>query len=151
MFIRVLPNQITRKTDPTVPRFWEVIKYAITMVDEVDKKYLPTYLTKTLHKLLNSRTICFVKLDEKRILDLIILAEIFVDDLTQEKNLSIECAYAFKKSSFAEWTGIECELRKFGKSANCTKIQFITENTKLHALAVKQGFSDGKRAFKKDI
>ena len=149
MFIRVLPNQITRKTDPTVPVFWEVIKYAITQVDEVDKKYLQTYLTKTLHKLLNSRMICFVKLDEKRNLDLVVLAEIFINDLSQEKNLSIECAYAFKKSSLTEWTEIINELKKFGRSADCTEMELVTSNAKVREIVEQNGLIETKRAFKK--
>lgn len=139
MIIKLLAQQI--------PTYWEVIKYATTVVDNVQEKDRKLYLNRLLHSLLNDKSQCFIRFDEDRVLDKLMVTKIVGDKITEEKHLSIECLYAFKISTNKEWTEEFVFIRQFAEKEQCAYITFWSPNRKIWEIGKLVGFKEKHRTF----
>jgi hypothetical protein len=86
--IKLLPAQI--------PQQWELIKFVVVRVDEVNDKDLQPYLNELLHVLLNGKAQCFLGLSEKRNITGVWITRLMIDKITGEKYLFAQILYSFK-------------------------------------------------------
>ena len=138
---RLLPLQ--------VPLFWEVIKFAENEVNGTDEKTF----NNLLYKLLNSKTQCFVRLNEKRQLMCIFLTEIYTNPDTQEKGIALNLVYGFRAMSREQWGENTDYITKFGKANGCTKFYGMVKsgNKMMMQIAKRFGFKEFETRIYKDI
>jgi len=139
MVIKLLPSQI--------PIFWEAIKFAVVSVDEVIEKDREAYLNLLLHSLLNSKSQCFVRLNEERRLSALFITRFSINKVTGEKNLSIRILYSWKRSQDEEWKDTFAVIKKFAEHEGCTDITFRSKNPRIWHLGEIMGFKESSRAF----
>jgi len=139
MIIKLLAQQI--------PTYWEIIKYATTVVDNVQEKDRRVYLNRLLQSLLNDKSQCFIRFDEDRVLDKLMVTKIMGDKITEEKHLSIECLYAFKTSTDQEWTEEFVFIRQFADKEQCLYILFESPHKRIWEIGKLIGFKEKYRVF----
>lgn len=132
MLIKLLPSQ--------VPMLWDAIKYATVKANAIADSDRQTYLTKLLHDLLSSKTVCFVRLNERRELILIQLASLLVDEVTTRRTLMLTGTYSFVSAPFDEWLTDFEVMRKFAIKNGCSKLVGAVTNDRLLSYAYKLGF-----------
>jgi len=141
MIIRILPTQI--------PIFWEAIKFAQNKVNGTDEQTF----NNLLYKLLNSKTQCFVRLDDNRQLMCLYLTEIYTNHDSGEKSIALDLIYGFQVMSQEVWENNEAAIIKFGKSEKCTKFYGMikTDNKMMMQIAKRFGFKELETRMYKDI
>jgi len=140
MLIKILPDQVVQ--------LWETIKYAATIVHEVDEKDLPKYLNELLHSLLNEKAQCFVRLGDDRKIIAIWITGFLMNAINGEKYFQIKCVYGFKSSSDEVWKR-DCEvLVQFAKKENCSYIGFQSHNKRIWDIGKLIGMTEAYRVFK---
>ena len=94
MMIRLLSTQI--------PEYWEIIKFTIANVDDVDKQNLPAYFNKTLHDLLSDKAQCFFRLDpDTRNIYTVVITRIDEDVISGNKTFVMKSVYSFRVADLA--------------------------------------------------
>ena len=68
MIIKIVSKQI--------PYFWNAIKYTVKEAGEVNEKDFQPYCNELLQALLSDKAQCFVRLDDKRILEAVLITRI---------------------------------------------------------------------------
>jgi len=132
MIIRLLSAQI--------PQFWEIIKTVGVMTDAIEEENRPRYFVELLHKLLNDRAQCFVRLDDSRRVTLALITEKMFNSVTLKSHISIEAVYAFSKTPDSEWTEVFENVRKFAKNVGCDSVHGRSTNKKAIDICMANGF-----------
>jgi len=140
MLIKILPSQVVQ--------LWEAIKYAATRVDEVDEKYLSKYLNELLHSLLNEKSQCFVRLNDKREIITIAITKILRNNITGEKYFQVQGVYGFKSASNDVWKRDWESFVEFAKKENCSYMGFQSRNSRIWDIAKMIGMEEAYRIFK---
>jgi len=140
MVIKILPTQI--------PQLWEIIKFAVTRADEVESKDLQPYFNELLHALLSDKAQCFVRLDDNRILLLLMITRISVDKITGRKSLFIQALYSWKNVEDKEWQDDYNFVKEFAKHEQCKLISFESRNLRIWQLGETLGFKESLRTFR---
>ena len=139
MLIKLISTQVVD--------FWEVIKFAVTRVDEVDSKDLQLYLNELLHALLSDKAQCFVRLSKDRILIALYITRIRTDKITGKKYLFIQNVYSFKATIDETWTQDADFLKEFAKKEKCSYLSFYSRNKRIWELGEMVGFKERYRVF----
>ena len=139
MLIKLLSTQI--------PQTWEVIKFAVTRVDEVDPENLQPYLNELLHALLSDKAQCFVRLNKDRIIIALYITRIRADKITGKKYLFIQNVYSFKTVIDETWTQDANLLKEFAKKEKCSYLSFYSRNKRIWELGEMAGFKEKYRVF----
>lgn len=139
MLIRALPDQI--------PKLWDAIKYATSRANRFGKDELPFYFNRLLHALLSSKAQCFVRLDDARILNAVLITRIVQDEVTGRKALFIEALYSFKMVDDEEWRSDAEIVRQFAKKAGCVLITTYSNNERVWDILKTIGFTERYRCF----
>ncbi len=136
---RILPVQI--------PQLWEVIKFACTQADEVNKEDMPPYLNELLHALLSEKAQCFLRLGDDRSLQIIMITRITIDKITGEKYLFLQCLYSFKvvrdEILKQDWDFV----MEFAKNEKCSYIYFDSRHERIWEISKIAGFKEKNRRF----
>ena len=140
---RILPIQ--------VPQLWEVIKFACTQADEVDKKDMPLYFNELLHALLSDKAQCFLRLGDDRTLLVLLITRILVDKITGQKFLFLQVIYSWKRSEDKEWQDDFEFVKEFAEHEQCKYISFEPRNPKIWEIAKLFGCQESNRRFVFDI
>ena len=127
--------------------FWEVIKFAVTRVDEVDPENLQPYLNELLHSLLSDKAQCWIRLDENRIVIALYITRIRADKITGKKYLFIQNMYSFKTVIDEIWTQDANLLKEFAKKEKCSYLSFYSRNKRIWELGEMVGFKEKYRVF----
>ena len=140
---------INRALATQIPLFWEVIKFAENEVNGTDEKTF----NNLLYKLLNSKTQCFVRLNEDRQLMCLFLTEIYTNPDTQEKGIALNLVYGFRAMSREQWNENGNYIVKFGKANACTKFygMVIAGNKMMMRIAKTYGFQELETRVYRDI
>lgn len=138
---RVLPSQI--------PVFWEVIKLAQRKVNRAKAETF----NHLLYKLLNSKAQCFRRLNEKKELMCIYLTEIYIEENTGTKIISVDAAYGMEAMTDEMWQENTEHIVKFGKSAGCTKMYGLIDirNKRMLEVCKKVGMQSVSIRVARDI
>ena len=139
MLIKLISTQVVD--------FWEVIKFAVTRVDEVDSKDLQLYLNELLHALLSDKAQCFVRLSKDRIIIALCITRIRADKITGKKYLFIQNVYSFKATIDETWTQDADFLKEFAKKEKCSYLSFYSRNKRIWELGEMVGFKERYRVF----
>jgi hypothetical protein len=131
--------------------FWEAIKYATINADEVDEGIRGAYLNDLLHSLLNSKAQCFVKLDNERRLQALIITKFTMDKITGEKNLFIMPFFSWKRADLEDWMEDFLLIKKFAEQEECKYITFNSRNPRVWEIGKALGFTEGLRMFSLDL
>ena len=134
MIIRLLAAQI--------PQFWEIIKTTGVMTDAVKEEDRPRYFVELLHKLLNDRAQCFVRLNQYRRVTLVLITEKMFDSVTLKSHISIEAVYAFSQTPEPEWAEVFENVRKFAKNVGCDSVHGRSTNQKALDICMAHGFAE---------
>lgn len=140
MIIKLLSTQ--------APIYWEILKFAATQADEVDKADLQPYLNELLHALLSDKAQCFVRLDEDRTITALMITRFVVDKITGKKYLNMQCVYSFKKVEDTVWDQDFNVIRKFADNEQCSHISFSSRNERIWNLTKAIGFKEVTRTFR---
>ena len=117
-------------TPDEIPRFWEAIKFSAINGDFVEKEFVQRYLNKLLYDLLSGKAQCFVRLSNKRRLQMIGITKLLVDEVRDEKTLFINSLYSFEKVDSSTWL-VDFEfVKRFAKASNCKSITTWTSSEK---------------------
>jgi hypothetical protein len=143
MIVKLLPRQI--------PVFWEAIKYAAINADEVDEEHRGAYLNELLHSLLGNKCLCFIKLDDERRLQTLLLVKFIVDTVSGEKSLFLLPIFSWKQLKPRDWEEDAVVVKEFAKHEGCKYISFESRNPKVWQLGESLGFQEISRQFKLDL
>ena len=124
-----------------IPIFWQSIKYAATKADGVRHSSLQEYLNELLLALLNDKAQCFVRLDEEKKLQAIMITRVKVDKITDRKYLFIQCLFSFVKVNDNVWGEDFKFLQQFAIKEKCNTIIFESNNEHIKELAKKHDFN----------
>lgn len=131
MVIRLLSVQ--------VPKFWEIIKYAIAQVEKIgDDESLGIY-NRLFAALLADKAQCFIAYNSDESVKAVCITEYRVDLFTNIKTLHIRCLYAFSPASNEEWHSKFEHITKLAKDGNCQSITFDTSNPRIRAIVKDLG------------
>lgn len=132
MHIKVTPQQ--------VPKVWETVKYAITQLDEVPNERLSAYLLWMLHQLLSEKAQCWVTLNEQRILLNVSITRIVTNPFTHERELHLQCLYAFQ--GLTEHIVLEALAlyRQYAKRTACVRVTGASRHPRACAIMEQHGF-----------
>lgn len=125
-----------------IPTFWEVIKYAAVRVSRVSQENLKPYLNELLLALLNDKAQCFIKLDDERMLNWLLISRIVVNKTTGEKYLYGQCIYSFKAQDVSAWEKMSSFLEKFARSESCSYISIDSSNDRVIQIAESVGYKE---------
>ena len=134
MLTRLLPDQISR--------FWSVIKYAIQESLPPIAGESPDKMNKILASLLAGRAECwasYVREEEVRRFEGIMITKILRDDISDTKNLLIYCLYGYDSVDNSNWFSGLKALVKYASSKNCHRIIAYTDIPYMIELANKLG------------
>jgi len=126
-------------TADQVPKFWEAIKFSCINADSVEVKYRSSYLTRLLYQLLSGKAQCFVRLDNKRMLQALAITKIMIDEISDKKTLFVSCLYSFTKVDVALWQNDMRFLKKFAQENDCITITCNTVSNKVAQLCESIG------------
>lgn len=139
MIIRVLPEQI--------PRFWEVIKFAMSKANNLENNELVVYLNVILHELLNSKAQCWIRFNDDRFFMAICITGINVDKQTGEKKLILHCMYSFKAIDNDALKEELLFIKSYAENQKCSCICATSSNKRVWDLALLFGFTEKSRNF----
>lgn len=123
-----------------IPTFWQSIKYAAIKADGVKRDSIQKYLNELLLDLLNDTAQCFVRLDDEKQLQAIMITRLKDDKLYEKRYLLIQCMFSFIKVSDDIWTDDMMFLNQFAQKEQCSQIIFETTNKQIIDLAEKYNF-----------
>ena len=139
MIIKILPEQI--------PKIWEVIKFVVGEVNELNTEDLSVHLNGLLQDLLSSKAQCWVRLNDARILTAITITGLVVNKNTGGKKLIFHCLYSFlavdddtlkKEFSF---------LKTYAEKEKCSCAYATSENKRVWEILSVLGFTEKGRNF----
>lgn len=137
--IKLLPAQ--------VPVYWELLKFVVVTVDEVNEKDLQPYLNELLHALLNNKAQCFLELNEGRNVVSACITRLMANKVTGEKYLFLQSAYAFEAADNETRKQSFDFFKEFAKKEQCKYISFQSRNKRLWELGLANGFKEKVRVF----
>lgn len=142
---------ITKLLASQIPTFWENIKFAAVQVDGVKKEDQRQYLNELLHALLNEKAQCWVRTDDQKSLDALLITRILLDKITGRKYILFQCLYSFKVVASEVWD-VEFEfVKQFALNEQCSYILFNSTNRKIWEIAECVGFKEKYRTFVFDL
>jgi len=139
MLVRLLPEQ--------VPKLWDAIKYASSRANSFGKDELSYYFNNLLLALLNGKAQCFVRVDDDRVLNALMVTRIIADIITGRKALFIESLYSFKRAPDEEWESDAEIVRRFAKDQGCLSVTTYTSNRRVWEILEVIGLEERFRCF----
>jgi len=139
MLVRLLPEQ--------VPKLWDAVKYASSRANAFGKDELPYYFNTLLLALWNGKAQCFVRVDDDRVLNAVMITRIIADVVTGRKALLIESLYSFKSVPNEEWESDAEVMRKFAKNEGCLSVTTYTNNRRVWEILEVIGLEERFRCF----
>lgn len=139
MIIKLLSVQI--------PKYFEVIKYAVSTVDEVDKEDLQPYLIELLHALLSDKAQCWVRLDDERTIIALLITRIRTNKITAKKSLYLQSIFSYRKVPLNIWQKDFNMLVQFAKQEGCKNITFDSRNPRIWEITTSFGCQEQYRSF----
>ncbi|HUW44873.1 MAG TPA: hypothetical protein VMW50_03665 [Dehalococcoidia bacterium] len=127
--------------------FWELIKFAISKVYEVKTEDFRSIFNHTLHKLLNDKAQCWVRLNDKRMLVALMITEIQVDKINGNKQLFVPVLYSWRPTGNDEWKEDFEFITKFAKKENCKYITCESDIARCWELYELCGFKEILRKY----
>lgn len=139
MIIRVLPQQI-----PTV---WEVVKFAALRSDEVAPENFQTFCTGLLHKLMNGKMQCWLRLDESRTVLSVQLTEIQSNGPLGIKELVVLGLYSFKLIQDEDAREMHQMWTAFARTTGCQRIVAYSKAPRVWEMLQVMGWTPSHRQF----
>lgn len=140
MMIKLLSTQI--------PDYWEIIKFTIANVDEVEKMYLPAYLNSILHDLLSDKAQCFFRLDpETRKIYTVVITRIEEDKISGFKTFVMQSVYSFRVADLETREMERDFLKDFAINRGCSCVVFKSPNKIAWDLGESMGFEEIHRTY----
>lgn len=139
MILKILSTQVST--------YWELIKFAVTTVDEVDKEDLQPYLIELLHALLSDKAQCWIRLDEKRTIIALLITRIRVNKITAKKSLYLQSIFSYRQVPLDIWQKDFNMLVQFAKQEGCKKITFDSRNPRIWEITTSFGCLERYRSF----
>lgn len=143
MFVKLLPNQI--------PSLWEQIKFAIVSADRIEEGARESYLINTLHALLSDQAQCYVRVDEQRLLQAVVITRFIKDEMTGDRTLLIQSLYSFQTVPEDIWITDMNTVEALAINSGCKKIMAYSNNERVFALAGRLNFNERFRCFVKEV
>ena len=144
MIIRVRATQI--------PKFWEIIKFAIIKVYAIPPEDALVITNKALAELEADNYQCFFKLsDDGEQIEAMEITTIYIDKFTGQKSLELKCLYSFKYQK--SWDEFFNFVKEFARSQGCVnkdgKVVITTEssNSRAQEIAESLGFVETFRSY----
>ena len=141
MINKLLSNQI--------PQFWDLIKYAIAKVYNLDEKKAHAIFTQALTELEADNYQCFIKRtdDENKTVISLVITHITTNKWTQLKALNLVCLYSFKYSDMEGWQNFFDFVKEFGIQQGCVQIVAESNNARVWEITEYLGFDEFSRIF----
>jgi len=139
MIVKLLADQI--------PDFWDAIKFSVVQADEIDEKDMPYYLNELLHALLSDKAQCFVRIDEKRVLQALLITRVLVDKIKGGKYLYLQSMYSWKFQNIDVWMQDFPYLKAFAEKEQCQYLSTNSCNSAVWKLIEQIGFKERTRVF----
>jgi len=140
MIIKLLSTQI--------PEHWELIKFTIVSVDDVEKKHLQPYLNEILNDLLSDKAQCFFRIDqEQRKVLTVFIVQTEGNKVTGERIFLFRNLYAFDLAQNSDWERYRDFFIQFAKKQGCTSMMFRANLRRAWELGEMLGFEEDHRAY----
>lgn len=143
MVIKIMASQI--------PQFWDTIKFAVLNADHIAEKDRELFLNQLLAHLLCDKAQCFVRTNQVRELQALVITRIVKDEITGENSLYISSLYSFRPVSDSEWVSDIAMIRKFALASKCKKIVAVSNNQRVFDIASSIGFIERYRSFAMEV
>lgn len=139
--------RVVRLLAQQIPLFWDAIKYAVVQADEVEEADLQPYLVDMLHNLLCDKAQCFVAVDDKRVLQGLIVTRIVKSTVTEEKGLFAQALYIWTLLDGPEWQSAMEVVTQYAKKEGCRTISFNSRNPIVWRKTERMGFREKTRTY----
>lgn len=140
MMIKLLTTQIDK--------YWELIKFTIANVDDVEKAHLPAYLNSILHDLLSDKAQCFFRIDpETRKVYTVVITRIEEDPISKVKKFIMQSVYSFRVANIDIREMERDFLKDFARERGCSYVVFKSPYRIAWELGKSMGFKEIHRTF----
>ena len=130
-----------------IPIFWVAIKFAIAKIYDVKAENFRSVFNYSLHKLLNDKAQCWIRLDDERRLIALTVTEIQIDKISGDKNLFVSALYSWKHVDDSKWSEDFKFIMDFAKNEGCKQILCESDIPRCWELYKICGFKEGIRRF----
>jgi len=143
MHIKVMPSQI--------PRVWEAVKFAVVQLDEIPNEQMQQYCVWMLHQLLSEKAQCWVTLNDDRMLLNVSITRIADNAFTGQRELHLQCLYAFQGLTDQTITEALTLYRAFARKSGCVVIAGSSRHHRARELMERHGFQKQYHTYTLDI
>lgn len=137
MFLKLLPDQ--------VPMFWDSIKLAMIRSNNLEDRYIDSYLINLLAALMSDRAACFVRLTDEKELIAVHIVRVVENEIIGKRSLISDAIYAFKKMTLDEWKENFKHIVEFAKVNRCANVIAWTNNERVVEIAEAIGAKETSR------
>ena len=133
---------IVRLISLQVPRFWDVIKYALQQTEVLAIGTEANKFNEIFASLLSDKAQCFLKYGEDGGIQGVMVTEIHEDKYSKEKSVKIRSLYAYKVLPKGEWREDFELVKKLAISEKCTRVFFDSRNPRVLQVGREVGFKE---------
>jgi hypothetical protein len=108
-------------------------------------------LNRLLADLLSEKAQCFIRYNEARQLQAVVITRFIQDLITGEKSLLINTLYSFQSVGEDEWKSNMDVIEKFARNTKCKNISTYSNVSRVYELASSLGFNELFRCFVKEL
>jgi len=134
-------------TPVDIPHIWEHIKKAVRDADEVREKDYASYFTDLLHDLLSSNAQCFIRMNEDRILEALVITRVLFNKHTNEKYLFVQSMFSWQLQAMDKWAADADIIYRFAKMRGCKYVSCFSRNPRVWELLESIGMQEETRTF----
>lgn len=131
-----------------IPKYWEIIKFTVKNVDNVEEENLQAYLNNILNDLLSDKAQCFFRIDpQKRLVYTVVITRIEQDKFSSKKSLIMQSVYSFRPADKQTREKERDFLKEFAKREGCSFVIFKSPYKIAWELGLEMGFKEIHRTF----
>jgi len=134
-----------------IPMVWEPVKYAVYQLNEIPNEQMSDYCVWLLHQLLSEKAQCWVTLNEDRVLLNVSITRITANPFTKQKELHLQCLYAFQGLTDTTVQEALSLYRAFAGQNGCVVVTGASRHPRARALMEKHGFQPQYHTYTLDI
>lgn len=142
MIVRLLGTQI--------PRFWDIIKYALKEVEELGTDQERGVYNHVFAKLMQDKMQCFIIVSNDTIVG-VIVTEILENEVTFSRTMEIRAVYAFESQDDKVWRQAFSLVKRAAKQEKCFRVLLNFRNPRIIEIAEANGYKEISRVMELSI
>lgn len=137
---------IIKLIEKNIVDLWETIKFACDKADSIGPNK-QDYFNILLNDLLSNKAQCFMRINDDRSIETVIITRVMMDKLYGEKFLHIQGVYSWSIKSLEEWKIDFNFVKEFATREECAYISTVANKERAQELATSLGLTESTRTF----